>query len=434
MLLIKNKKIEAILVKIVDSLFKPMQIGQLEFHLPDGSNKHFGNPAFGLNVDIKVNNYDFFKKLILYGDIGFAESYIDGDWTTSNLKNLIDWLIINIENNPFLMEDKEKNKPISFLNFINQLQNILNKNTLRGSKKNIASHYDLGNNFFSLFLDQSMTYSSAYFTDDTQELFEAQQIKYDTLCKKIKLDSSDSILEIGSGWGGFSVYAAKHYGCKITTVTISENQYNHTKTLITKEGLENIIDVKLCDYRMLNGKYDKVVSIEMIEAVGHDFLDLYLSKCQSLLKKNGIFALQAILCPDHRYNSFRRNIDFIQKHIFPGSILPSFERIFNGLKKSGTLSLLDYEDISPSYAKTLSIWKHNFLNSKNEILKLGFDDKFIRKWEYYFSYCESAFNTRNISVAQIIFSRPNNLTLNPGLSLLNKDKYLPEKNLLNKNH
>jgi cyclopropane-fatty-acyl-phospholipid synthase len=392
---------------LIDKVFQPMRVGRLTMLLPDGSQKIYGDGE-GVQAFIKIHDWVFFKKCVWYGDVGFGESFVDGDWETEDIAKVIEWMIANVESHPTLMADEQKRKPVNFLKMANNLLAFCRRNSTYGSRKNISDHYDLGNDFFKLFLDPTMTYSSAYYRDIYQTLEEAQLQKYEELCRKLKLKQSDHVLEIGSGWGGFAMYAAKQYGCHVTTVTISQEQFDYARNKITENNLTDLIDIQLKDYRKLEGVYDKLVSIEMIEAVGHEYLETFFSQCHNLLKKDGILALQMILSPDHRYDSFRKNIDWIQKHIFPGSLLPSVAAIQQSINKTGTMCLYDFEDITAHYVKTLIAWKNTFNQKTDAIYKLGFNDRFIRKWNYYWSYCEAAFKTRNISIAQAVYSRPNN--------------------------
>lgn len=397
--------------KIIDGVFKPLQLGQLTLVWPDGQARVYGRDPDGIAAIIRVKRPDFFKKCVLYGDVGFGESYVDGDWDTPDITKVIEWMILNVEHHPTLMADDEKNAPVNFFRLFNTLAHKLRDNTIAGSQRNISDHYDLGNAFFRTFLDSSMAYSSGYFKKADDSLDLAQEQKFDLWCKKLRLNPNDRVLEIGCGWGGFAVHAVKHYGCHITCITISREQHQHVAQLIQSHQLQSKIDLQFIDYRHLKGEYDKIISIEMIEAVGHKFLPLYFKQLHHLLKRDGLLGLQMILSPDHRYESFVRNVDWIQKHIFPGSLLPSMKAISQAIDKAGALSLYDYEDIAPSYAKTLALWRQRFNRNRQAVETLGFDDAFIRKWNYYLSYCEAAFSMRNISVAQAVFVRPNNLVL-----------------------
>ncbi len=396
--------------RILNSVFEPLKLGCLKMVLPDGTEVIYGQGQ-EIEADLRVVHPDFFKKCILYGDVGFGESYVDGDWETTDIAKVIEWMILNVENHPTLMADKKRSSPVNFLSWINRLQHILRDNTIHGSRRNIEDHYDLSNDFFGLFLDPTMTYSSAYFKNNRESLEEAQAQKYEALCRKLQIHSKDHVLEIGSGWGGFAIHAAKNFGCHVTTITISQKQFEYAKRKIKEAGLSHRIEIHLQDYRSTKGLYSKIVSIEMIEAVGHKHLKTFFQQCHQLLDRNGLLGLQMILSPDHRYDAFRTNVDWIQKHIFPGSLLPSMNTIQQSLRQTGTMTLLDYEDITPSYVKTLSLWKDRFNENAGKVRALGFDDSFVRKWNYYKAYCKAAFNMRNISVAQAVFTRPNNLSL-----------------------
>jgi len=414
--MLKNK-INRFCFKIVDKVFRPMSKGMLTISLPSGRVMKYGSDSTEGCAHIYVRNMDIFRKCVFYGAIGFGESYVDGDWTTDDLTDVIAWMIHNHENHPTMSSRGSKKFSVNWLHALNIIGLKLRRNSIRGSQRNIMDHYDLGNNFFRTFLDPTMTYSSAYFSDSSKTLEEAQEHKFDQLCQKLKLNSSDHLLEIGTGWGGFAIYAAEHYGCKITTTTISREQYTLAKKRIEKKGLSGQIDVQFCDYRHLDGQYDKIVSIEMIEAVGHKFLQTYFEKCHQLLKEDGLLALQMIQFPDHRYDETRKSIDWIQKYIFPGSLLPSQEAIQKAMKKTGTLGMYDYEDITPHYVKTLKIWGQQFVQNVYKIKDLSKDEIFKRKWIYYFAYCEAAFKMRHIVVGQAIYTRPNNLSLHEPLEV-----------------
>jgi cyclopropane-fatty-acyl-phospholipid synthase len=397
--------------RLVFQTLEKMTLGCLHLELPDGTKKVFGNPAEKISARVQIKNWNFFKHCVLFGDIGFGEAYVDGDWETDDIARVISWFILNVENSSAMSGARGKKFLLNLLGWKNRVQHLLRPNSLTTSRRNISEHYDLGNDFYKLFLDPTMTYSSAIFSSTTQTLESAQIEKYDRLCKKLKLKSSDHVLEIGSGWGGFSLHAAKNYGVKITTVTISEEQFKFASALFQKENLADKIQIKLQDYRLLTGKFDKIVSIEMLEAVGHAFHETYFAKCHELLKPNGLLALQMITCPDSRYDSLRKNVDWIQKHIFPGSLLLSVQRVNEALRKTGDLFLHDLKDIGLSYAETLKRWRIAFNQNEAAVRDLKFDARFIRKWNYYLSYCEAAFAMRNISVVQAIYTRPNNSTL-----------------------
>ncbi|CAN5347781.1 cyclopropane-fatty-acyl-phospholipid synthase family protein [soil metagenome] len=397
---------ETLLFKVFDKL----PLGSLELELSDGQVVYFGGGS-EVKARIRVINNDFFSKCVWYGDIGFAESYMDGDWHTDNIGDIIKWFIINLNYNPILTGKGIRKYAINFMRLANKLYHSTRKNTIEGSRKNISEHYDLGNDFYKLFLDKTMTYSSAIFESPDQSLEDAQTEKYDRLCREIDLKADDHLLEIGSGWGGFALHAAKNYGCRITTITISEEQFKFAKARFEREGLQNKIDIRMQDYRTLEGTFDKVVSIEMLEAVGHEYLPVYFKKVDELLKPNGTIALQVITSGEKRYGEFRKDVDFIQKHIFPGSQTPSISAIQDAINKVSNLNLFNAKDIGLHYAKTLKLWSDSFNQQLDEVKKLGMDDRFIRKWNYYLHYCESAFKLRHVTVMQLVYTRPNNANL-----------------------
>jgi cyclopropane-fatty-acyl-phospholipid synthase len=390
---------------VLDSL-KSHTRGALRLGLPSGEKKFFGGLSQEVVAEIAVKDQNFFRRCVLFGPIGFAESYIAGEWETPDLTAVISWFILNSDDSKVLKtRGGGHGAPLDLLNALNRFIHLRRPNSRRTSRKNIGDHYDLSNDFFKLWLDPSMTYSSAYFDPPTLSLEEAQAKKYDVLCRKLRLKPADTVLEIGSGWGGFSLHAAKNYGCRVTTVTISQQQFDEAAKRIVEAGLADRIDLRLCDYRDIEGSFDKIVSIEMLEAVGDRYVDAYFAKCDRLLKREGLLGLQAILCPDHQYPILRDGVDFIQKHIFPGSLLMCMSRITEALRKSGELGLLDYDDLGSYYARTLLLWREAFEAKRNEVLSLGFDEVFLRKWRYYLCYCEAAFALRHISVAQIVFAR-----------------------------
>jgi cyclopropane-fatty-acyl-phospholipid synthase len=396
--------------RIVMQSLEQMTLGCLRLELPDGTRKMIGQPDAKISAHVRILNNSFFKRCVLFGDVGFGEAYVDGDWDTDDITQVISWFILNVENSPAMSGLRGKKFLINLLGWQNRLRHWLRPNSLATSRRNISEHYDLGNDFYKLFLDPTMTYSSALFSTPTETLEAAQIAKYDRLCRQLKLKPDDQVLEIGSGWGGFSVYAAKNYGCRILTVTISAEQFKFARDLSQKEGLTGRVEVKLEDYRNLTGLFDKIVSIEMIEAVGDEYLETYFAKCHELLKPQGLLALQMITCPDSRHESLRKNVDWIQKHIFPGSLLLSIHRVNEALRQTGDLFLHDLKDLGLSYAETLRLWRVTFNQNENAVRALNFDTRFIRKWNYYLSYCEAAFAMRNISVVQAVYTRPNNLT------------------------
>ncbi len=398
--------------KLVLNSLKTLKRGSLELVLPDGSRRHYGGLFKGLQARIEVKSEGFFRRCVLFGPIGFAESYMAGEWETPDLTKVIAWFILNSEDAAGVETRTGRSTGIlNLLNTYNRFLHLRRPNSLGKSRANIREHYDLSNAFFQLWLDPTMTYSSAWFDPPDLSLEDAQRKKYDMLCQRLRLVASDEVLEIGSGWGGFSMHAAKNYGCRVTTVTISEEQYAEASARIEAAGLQDRIEILLCDYRLLQGRYDKIASIEMLEAVGERYVDGFFARCSELLKPHGLLGLQAILCPDQQYEILRDGVDFIQKHIFPGSLLMSNGRIAEAMQRTGQLNLLDYADMAPFYARTLRVWRENFLAELEAVKALGFDDVFIRKWIYYLCYCEAAFGTRHITVAQMVYTRPDNLGL-----------------------
>jgi len=369
--------------------------------ITEGKQKyHFGFDS-SLTAEITVNNPSFYSEVLLGGSIGASEAFIHKSWSSSNLTKVIQFMA----RNQSTMDKIEGPFKLLIAPFLRVLHS-LNKNTLYGSKKNIAQHYDLSNNFFSLFLDQSMMYSSAIYSKKTDSLEIAAEHKLNVICKKLQLNKSHRIIEIGSGWGGFAIFAAKNYGCHITTTTISKEQYTFVRKKVKEQNLQNHIKVVFKDYRELTGKYDKLVSIEMIEAVGHQFYDTYFAKISKLLKEDGDGLIQAITIRDQRYKQALGTVDFIQKYIFPGSCIPSINAIQDSMTTSGDMVINDILDIGLHYARTLSVWRKRFITHSDEILELGFDEVFIRKWLFYFSYCEGGFLEKSISDVHIHITKP----------------------------
>ncbi|MCX7836318.1 MAG: cyclopropane-fatty-acyl-phospholipid synthase family protein [bacterium] len=364
----------------------------------------FETVRFGIGDEIvakiRLHSLRFYEKIIFGGSIGAAESYMDGDWESEDLVATIRLMVRNRD----VLEGLEGG--LAFVtNFLHRLYHLWNRNTIKGSKQNILAHYDLGNDFYQLFLDETMTYSCGIFENETTSLKEASIAKYDRLCKKLQLTPNDHVLEIGCGWGSFAVYAAENYSCRVTTTTISEAQYAYVQALIREKGLDHKITLLKQDYRQLEGKFDKLVSIEMIEAVGHQYLGEYLQQCSRLLKPKGVMALQAITIPDQVYPRYRKSTDFIQRYIFPGSCLISISHLLREIQNRTDLRLVHLEDIGIHYAKTLHAWRNNFHKNEDKVKALGFSDSFIRMWDYYFAYCEGGFAEHFISNSQLVFRK-----------------------------
>jgi cyclopropane-fatty-acyl-phospholipid synthase len=348
----------------------------------------------------------FYTKAALGGSVGAAESYVDGDWHSEQLVDIMRLLIRNRE-----LLDTMESGTARLTNWIMQAAHQFRKNTRTGSRKNIAAHYDLGNELFELFLDSKLMYSSAVFDNTEWDLEQASERKLQLICEKLQLSSTDHLLEIGTGWGGMAIYAAKHYGCKVTTTTISKQQYDYAKQRVNAEGLQERITLLFEDYRDLTGQFDKLVSIEMIEAIGHQFQDTYFKKCASLLTPGGKALIQAITIEDQRYEQALHSVDFIKRYIFPGSYIPCVSSMVNSAANSGQLRLIDLQDIGSSYAKTIHHWRNRFNEQRNTILALGYDLRFIRMWDYYFAYCEAGFIEQSISDVHLVFSKESDYSL-----------------------
>lgn len=393
-----------------------LKTGSLRVILPDGTQTYLGDPNSAVAPEfhramIQIHNPAFFRKAVLYGDIGFSESYMEGDWDTDNIQNVISFFLLNVDSAPNISGAEKKLLHIDFFNLANKFLNVLRRNTLRNSRRNIVEHYDLGNGFYRLFLDKTMTYSCAYFESLDQKLEDAQYAKVDRLCQKLNLKPGEHLLEIGSGWGFLACHAAKNYGVQVTSVTLSDEQLRFAKEKAEREGLADRIEFRLMDYRHIQGQFDKIVSVEMLEAVGDKYYEAFFAKCHEVLKPQGLMALQVITSPDSRFEEIKKGVDFIQKHIFPGSLIPSIARLNQAINRTGDMFLYNLEDMGGFYGKTLNLWQSAFDENIVEVRNQGFSEKFIRKWRYYLSYCAAAMDMRNLSVVQMVYTRPNNLTL-----------------------
>jgi cyclopropane-fatty-acyl-phospholipid synthase len=353
-----------------------------------------------LSARITVRDRRFYRRVLVGGSLGAAESYLDGDWDCNDLTALFRILARNLA-----AFDSIDGLATAAAERISRLGHLLAANTRRGSRKNIEAHYDLGDDFFRLFLDPTMMYSSAIFENEETTLEEAQIARLDRICRKLDLRPSDHVLEIGAGWGGFDLFAAKNYGCRVTTTTISKNQFATTTQRVREAGLADKVTVLDQDYRDLQGKYDKLVSIEMIEAVGRRNFDTFFGQCGRLLRRGGRMLLQAIVMPEQRYEAYLRSVDFIQKYVFPGGCLPSIEAMQRSVSRQTDLRLVALKDFGPHYARTLREWRNRFHGSLHEVRRLGYAERFVRLWDYYLCYCEAAFEERMIGVAHLIWER-----------------------------
>lgn len=360
----------------------------------------FGSTNASVVADVEIRNPDFYSRMLKGGSIAAAEAYIDGWWESSNLAAVMQVMAHNTSR-----LDKMNGK----MGVVNRVLNVLghwkNRNTQQNSKKNILAHYDLGNALYERFLDTNMLYSAGVYKSGEDSLEQAQLNKMERLCQQLELKPSDKVIEIGTGWGAMAIYMAKNYGCHVTTTTISDEQYDYTKQRIEHEGLQQKITLLKKDYRLLEGEYDKVVSIEMIEAVGRSFLASYVDKCNSLVRPGGRVAIQAITISDQRFESYSKGVDFIQKYIFPGGFLPSVTYLLGQTTKHSRLVLEDLHDIGLDYARTLREWLHRFNLAEHELTELGFDERFKRMWRYYLCYCEGGFLARSISTVHLTFRK-----------------------------
>ena len=400
--------------KFADNFFSKIKIGTLEVIFKDKTTKLYGEKNLEDKITLEIYNNRFFIKTVLYGDIGFAESFIDKDFETSNLTKLIELALLNAKYLGTTSEN-EKRKLINLMPFFNRFKHSLRRNSKTNARKNISAHYDLSNDFYKLMLDKTMMYSSAVFENKDQDLYDAQKNKLEKLSSKLNIKDGSKVLEIGSGWGAMAIHLAKDKKCDVTTVTLSVEQKKLCKERFKKEGIEDKIDILLKDYRDLKGEFDAIIAVEMFEAVGREYFHIFFKKCQELLKPSGVLVLQVITIPDQRYKAYSKGSDFIQKYIFPGGHLPSILKLLETTSKHTRLNLNHLEEFTEDYAKTLNIWHENFENNLDEVKKLGFDDYFIRMWKMYLNYCEAGFLTRNINLHQLVFTRDQNIDLNKGL-------------------
>lgn len=409
---------------LILGFFEKATHGCLKLTLPDGQTSCYGVVEDCEPAELIVHNDAFFRKIALKNDIGLGQSYIDGDWDSPDPASFIAWLVKNKD--VFLSSKFSWAMPaVSKLASLQErFAHWSNANSKTGSKRNIKAHYDLGNEFYSQFLDETMTYSSAYFDDSEMSLNEAQEEKYERICQKLNLANRDKVLEIGCGWGGFATYAARKYGCHVTGITLSQKQYDYAVERVRREGLSDSVDIQLIDYRDLDGKFDKIASIEMIEAVGHQHLPTYFSSIDRLLKPTGISCIQVIMSADHRYQQYCKESDFIRKFIFPGSHLPSIASVFEA-KGESDLNLYHFESFGLHYATTLEHWRERFEANWDKIKQLGFDEAFRRKWRLYFDYCIAGFKERHINVGQITLGRLNSTEY----SYENKNFSVPHTNV-----
>jgi cyclopropane-fatty-acyl-phospholipid synthase len=374
--------------------------GQLIIHDPLGV-VELGDASSAVAVNVVINDLSFYSRVASQGSVGAGDAYGDGLWNCNDLV----WLVRLLVRNRHLLDAMEGG--MAWLGGLAlRAWHALNRNTRSGSQRNIAAHYDLGNEFFATFLSPDLMYSSALFERESDTLEQASTHKLDVICRKLNLKPGQRIAEIGTGWGSFAIHAASHYGCHVTTVTISKEQHALATRRVEAAGLSDKVAVLLMDYRDLEGQYDKLVSVEMIEAIGAQYLGTYFAKVRSLLKPGGQALLQAITIEDHRYDQAVRSVDFIKRYVFPGSFIPSINAMLAAKTRSTDLALLHFEDFGLSYAKTLHAWRSRFLAQLPQIRTQDFDDRFIRLWEFYLAYCEGGFLERSIGVGHLLLARP----------------------------
>ena len=389
--------------KAVFRMMKNLRHGALELMCPERTYL-FGEAGTGLRACIAVHNERFFSRVLWGGDDAAGDSYVDGDWSSPDPVAVIRLCARN------LSELKFANPLLSLASrFFHRLRQRMKSNTIAGSRRNIHAHYDLSNDFFRLFLDRNMVYSSGVYQRPSDSLEQAQVEKLDRICRKLRLGPEDQVLEIGTGWGAFALHASRNYGCRVTTTTISREQHDHARQCFADAGETGArIHLLLDDYRNLRGSFNKLVSIEMFEAVGLEYYDAFFSTCDRLLTPNGSMVMQAITMNEHRFDTYKKQSDWIQRRIFPGAQLASVREILNSLVRSTSLSMYHVEDIGLHYAYTLAEWRRRFHESIDEVRALGFDESFCRMWDYYLAYCEGAFRERHISDVQLMLTKNSN--------------------------
>ncbi len=397
----KSRSSGSWLTSLLFNMLEKLKYGQLI--IQEGDNiRTFGNDN-SLRAHVTINDKRVYRKIIFGGSIGAGEAYIDKLWDVDNLTVLVRIMVLNMS----LLDRMERG--LAWLNRpVDLFKHLLNANNKKGAKRNMLAHYDLGNDMYSAFLDPTMMYSSAIYPSKESSLLDAQRNKLDVICKKLGLKPSDTVVEIGSGWGGFAIYAAQNYGCHVTTTTISDAQYSEASKRIAALGLTNKITLIQKDYRDLTGKFDKLVSIEMIEAVGHQYLPEFFKQCQRLLKPDGKMLIQAITITDQKYAKYARSVDFIQRYIFPGGCIPSNARMLQVISEKTDMVVRQIDDFGFDYARTIKDWRNRFNSSYEYLLKKGYDETFKRLWEFYLCYCEGGFLERSISVVHLVATRPEN--------------------------
>jgi cyclopropane-fatty-acyl-phospholipid synthase len=397
--MIENPLFTSFAKKLFLKSLSSLREGSLKL-ISGGRAEQFGDDRSPLRAVISVHRDRFYTRALFGGDVGIGEAWMDGDWSSPDLVAVVRLAVRNLT--PIHGQNRVAS---AFSRAFDRLRHRLRDNSLTGSKRNIREHYDLSNDFFRLFLDREMMYSCAFFESEDDSLERAQFNKLDRICRKLRLGPEDHVLEIGTGWGGFAEHAVRNYGCRITTTTISSQQYEYARRRFDAMGAGDRIELLQEDYRNLRGQYDKIVSIEMFEAVGLEYYDEFFGACDRLLRPDGSLLLQTITINEQTFESYRRRVDFIQKYIFPGSELASVSEILKSLTRATDLSLYHGEDIGSHYARTLGEWRGRFHDAREEVRDLGFDDRFMRMWDYYLAYCEGAFLERHIGDFQLLLTK-----------------------------
>ena len=400
---VKPSMLDGLARKSVLRQLQKLDTGSLRVLEADGESRFGSDDHSEPRASIQVIDPRFFSEIAFGGSIGGGEAYIHGYWKCDDLVSLVRLLLRNRH-----VLDGMESGAARLTAPLQKLFHWINRNSHEGARRNISAHYDLGNEFFATWLDETLMYSSAIFERPDSSLHEAQLYRMKHICEKLELKPADHVVEIGTGWGGFAIFAAKNYGCRVTTTTLSEEQYDMAARRVAAAGLQDRITLLLKDFRDLVGQYDKLVSIEMIEAIDHGLFETYFRKCGELLKADGAMLIQAITIADQRYAEYRKSVDFIQRYIFPGSGLPSSAIMTEAVARHTNMRLLDLEDIGLHYARTLRHWRDHFFEKIEDIRRQGFPESFIRMLEYYLCYCEAAFLERAISDVQIVFAKPEN--------------------------
>ncbi len=377
--------------------------GVIDLTLPDGTTRALGRGD--RRFAVRVSKDDFFRKFAMGGDMGLGESYMDGDWSTDDLPGLLRAALLARETLPL-------DTPLSMLiNLTSDAWHWTRRNTRPGARRNIEAHYDLSNDFFETFLDRSMTYSCGYFEDEHTSLEVAQEAKLRRLADKLGIRPGMSVLEIGCGWGSFSLLLAREYGCQVKGLTLSRRQHERARQSVVNAGLQGRVEIALEDFRDTEGSFDRIVSVEMFEALGYENWGVFFSKCHGLLARNGTIGLQVITIPDHRFAQYRKHCDWLQRYIFPGSLLGSIHHMTGAMIEGTPLLVHHLEDIGVHYERTLLMWRDRFFQRLGTVHQLGFDERFVRMWDYYLAVCAAAFGTRTLSTVQMVLTRPGNLAL-----------------------